>query len=72
MAKAKVIDYRRFPSPDPKRLGKQDVMRVVEVDGGARVVVRVPAEADTPEALKAAVKAELEDRGKNLNQEFEI
>lgn len=72
MAKVKVLDYRKIPSAEPKRMGKQDILRVIELEGGNRIAVRTPAEADTPEALKKAISSQLEERGKEIGREIEI
>ena len=69
---AKVIDYRKIPSPDPKRVGKQDSLYVVEASGGVRVVIRIPAESKDPDALKKAVQAELQERGQQIGRTLEL
>ena len=73
MAKqVKVIDYRKLPSPDPKRLGKFDRMYVVEPEAGVRVVVRIPDETYSDEKLRDAIRKELTERGTEVSRTIEI
>jgi len=73
MAKqAKVVDFRRVPSPDPKRLGKKDRIYVMEMDDGIKLVVRVPDEDFTDDKLREAIKAEVQDRGTEMARTIEL
>lgn len=70
--KIKITDHRILPSPDPKRLGKKDVLQVVEVDGVSTLVIRLPQEDYSDEKLKAEIQAQLEERGKHVGREIEL
>jgi len=70
--KIKIVDHRIIPSPDPKRLGKKDVLQVVEVEGAGTVVVRLPQEDHSDEKLKAEIKAQMEERSKHVGREIEL
>jgi len=70
--KVKVISMQRLPSADPQRLGKHDRLFVVEVAPGNNLVVRVPDEGFDEAKLAAAIKAELQERGKWVGRELEI
>jgi len=72
MAEVKIVDARRIPSPDPERLGKWDLMVQYEADGGVRGIVRVPDEAVTDEAVKAAVKADLAGRAAWVGRKLQV
>jgi hypothetical protein len=72
MAKFKVYDSRRILSFDPKRLGKEDLLFIVEIDGGVRFPLTLPVEGYTEAKLKEAVKARVTERGQFVGQEFEI
>ena len=67
-----VVDVRRMPSPNPQRMGKYDQMVVYELGPGQRFVLSLPAEGFTEETLRAAVKADLAERGKWLNREIKL
>ena len=73
MAKqAKILDYRKIPSSDPKRMGKYDRMFVVEPEAGVRLVIKVPDEDFTDAKLVDAIRAELVERGTQVNRSIEI
>ena len=59
-----VIDVRDLPSADTARMGKWDKIVVYEIDPEHRYSVSVPAETFTEDTLRAAVKADMEDRTK--------
>ena len=70
--KVTVVDYRVIPSPDAKRLGKKDILQVVEIDGGARFAIRLPEENSGDDALKAEIKRQMTERGANVGKVLEI
>ena len=70
--KAKVVDFRRFPSPDPKRLGKQDVLFVVQLEDGASLAIHLPSEKSSDADLKKAIEGELLERTKQVNRTIEL
>lgn len=71
-AEFKVIDTRRLPSPDPARMGQWDTLVVYELDPMRRYSVLVPGDPLTKEALVAAVKADLAERGQWQDQTFQL
>lgn len=70
--KVKIMSMQRLPSADPQRLGKYDRLFVVQVAAGNSLVVRVPDEGFDQAALQAAIKAELQERGKWVGREIEV
>lgn len=70
--KCKVLSMQRLPSADPQRLGKYDRLFVVEVAAGNTLVVRVPDEGFDEAKLQAAIRAELQERGKWVGRELEL
>ena len=67
-----VQDLRRLPSPDPTRMGKEDVIVTYQLaDGGFRLV-RLPSEGFDEDKLKAAVARELAERAKWAGKKFTV
>jgi hypothetical protein len=67
-----ITDTRRIASPDARRMGKQDLLVLYQTAEGRRGSVRVAAESATDATIAAAVKADLEDRGKWVNRTLTI
>jgi len=59
----RIIDVRKLPSPDPARYGRDDAIVLYETSPGARYSVRLPAEAMTEATIKAAITADIKERG---------
>lgn len=59
MAKFKVKDVRKVPSPDDNRVGRMDHLITYELDPFRVYMVRVPKEEVTEPDIVAAVKADL-------------
>ena len=70
--KVEIKDFRKIPSPDPKRLGKVDRVYIVETDPGVRLVIRVPDEDFTDAKLVEAIRAEIQTRGTEIAKPIEI
>jgi predicted Abi (CAAX) family protease len=68
----RVVEYHRVPSPNPQRIGKWDRMVWYETTPGQRYIVLVPDESFTEAALRAAVGADLKERGLWLNKTFQL
>lgn len=68
----KILDMKRLPSPDPERMGKLDRLFVIEAGQGIRLVVRLPDDGFDDDKLKAAVKAELAERGSWIGRQMEL
>jgi len=68
----RILDMRKLPSPDPARLGRDDMIVIYEHGAGQRSSVRLPAEALTEEAVKAAVTRDMEERGKWLGKTLQL
>ena len=67
-----VLDFREMPSADPARMGQYDCLVTWELAPGVRGVVRIPKEEYDEKALVAAVKAQMEERGKWVNRSFRL
>lgn len=70
--KVKIISMQRLPSADPQRLGKYDRLFAVEVAPGNSLIVRVPDEGFDESKLAAAIKVELQERGKWVGRELTL
>lgn len=67
-----IHDLRRIPSPDPQRMGKEDVLVTVLIEGGSYRIVRLPGEDFDEAKLKAAVKVQLAERAKWAGKKLSI
>lgn len=67
-----IVDMRKLPAGDPKRIGKYDMAVVYRVDTGEQYFTTIPAEEFTEDKLKAQVKIETEERGKLLGKKLTI
>jgi len=72
VADIKILDHRKVPSLDPARAGKDDDVISYSVNGTRGYMVRVPAEAATDAAIQAAIKADLERRGRLVGKTFTV
>ena len=70
--KFKVFDTRRVPSPDPDRVGQEDIVVMYELDPMRRYMVRIPAEKFSEEEMIHAVQKDMEERAKFAGKEYEI
>jgi hypothetical protein len=67
-----IRDVRELPSRDPLRPGKSDAIITVQALDGKIMVLRVPAEAVTEAAIKAALQAVLSKRSSWEGREITI
>lgn len=72
MAKFKVIDVRKIPSPDEDRVGKLDHLVTYQLDPFRTYMVRIPKDTIEADDIKAAVKADLEGIERFTGKEFEL
>ena len=72
MAKAKIIDIRDIPSPDPGRVGKMDSMIVYQLDAFRTYTTIMPKEDMTDDRVLERIKAEEAERTAWKAKEFEI
>ena len=68
----KVYKLRRNPAIDPKRRGKWDKIVIYELPDGERDAVVMPEETFDEAAMVAAVKADLQEKGKWQNKTFQL
>ena len=67
-----IIDVKRMPSLQPLRFGKVDIY-VQYKDGAGKVyTVTVPAEAATDDAIKAAIKSDVEGRTAWVGKQIQL
>lgn len=62
----------RIMSVDPTRRGKWDRIVAYSMDDGHGSAVFVPDEAFSEEAMRKAIKADMEDRSKWLGKSFPL
>jgi hypothetical protein len=67
-----VVDMRKLPAGDPKRIGKYDTAVVYRTETGEQYFTTIPAEDFTEAALAAQIKKETEERGKLLGKKITI
>jgi hypothetical protein len=72
MIKFKVVDVRRLPSADPRRMGKYDRLVMLELGPNLRDTVTVADEEFTEAKVKTAVEALMKERGAWVGREFEV
>jgi len=68
----KVIDIREFPSTDPKRVGKFDVVVTYQLDAFRTYIVTIPKEEFTEAKLKEVIRKELEEKERWIGREIEL
>jgi len=68
----KVIDIRRLPATDPKRMGRWDKVVIYELDDAQRHTVLVPEENLTDQVVIAAVRSDIKERGAWLGRSFQL
>jgi len=72
MAKFKVLDVRKIPSPDEHRIGQLDHLVTYKLDEFRTYMVRIPKDPITKDDIKDAVKADLEAIERFTGKEFEL
>lgn len=68
----KIVERKKLPSVDPKRLGKYDLIFVVELAPGDMIFVRVPDEEFTEEKLQDAIREQIKERGEWAGKELQV
>jgi hypothetical protein len=68
----KILDKRDFPSSDPKRIGKFDVVVTYQVDAFHTYLVTVPKETFSDSTLVEAIKKDIHEREAYVGKEFKI
>lgn len=68
----KILDHSTVPALDPARKGKEDEVVTYAVNGTRGYMVRVPKETATEGAIVAAIKADIERRGKLVGRTFSV
>lgn len=68
----KIVERKKLPSVDPQRLGRYDLIFVVEVAPGDVIFVRVPDDDFTEEKLQDAIRAQIKERGEWAGKELNI
>jgi hypothetical protein len=71
MAKFKVKDVRKIPSPDDDRVGRLDYLVTYELDAFRVYFVRIPKDTVDENDVIAAVKKDIEDAERFTGKEFE-
>ena len=71
MAKFKVLDVRKIPSPDEGRAGMLDHLVTYQLDPFRTYIVRIPKDTISEEDLTEAVKKDLEGIERFTGKEFE-
>lgn len=70
MAKFKVLDVRKIPSPDEGRVGRLDHLVTYQLDPFRTYMVRVPKDSIEENDIVEAVKADLEAIERFTGKEF--
>jgi len=68
----KILDVRDFPSTDPTRIGKFDVIVTYQLDAFRTYLITIPKEQFNEESLKAAIRKELTEKEKWMGKEIKI
>jgi hypothetical protein len=61
-----------LPSQDPGRLGKMDALVNYQVPNVGAFTIRIPAEGITPAIVEAAIKKDVPNRAKFINQSLKL
>jgi hypothetical protein len=72
MAEVTIRDTRRVPSLDPNRRGKFDRLVTFTTEDNAVLLVTIPDDTFTDASLHAAIKKEIEERGKLVGKKLTI
>lgn len=72
MAKFKVLDVRKIPSPDEARVGRLDHLVTYQLDPFRTYMVRIPKDSIEESDIMEAVKADLESIERFTGKEFSI
>jgi len=70
--KVKILDTRDFPSTDPARTGKFDVVVTYQLDAFRTYIITIPKELFSETKLKEVIAKDLEEKQKWQNKELEI
>jgi len=68
----KIVERKKLPSVDPQRLGRYDLIFVVELTPGDVIFVRVSEEDFTEEKLLAAIRDQVKERGEWAGKELTL
>jgi len=60
------------PAIDPDRMGKTDVLVTYRIGPYQSGMVRIPKEKFAEEAVKAAIKADVESKAKYVGMRFKV
>ena len=72
MAKFKVVDVRKIPSPDAGRIGRLDHLVTYQLDQFRTYMVRIPKDVIEEKDVTDAVRADLEGIERFTGKEFEL
>jgi hypothetical protein len=66
----KVLDTREFPSTDPARVGKLDVIVTYQTDPYRVYMITLPKDDFSEDKLKSAIKKEMAERARLIGKEL--
>jgi hypothetical protein len=72
MADVVIRDTRKVPALDPGRRGKMDRIVTFSTEDNAVLLVTLPEESYSDAALHAAIKKELDERGKLVGKKLTV
>jgi len=67
-----IVDIRKVPSVEPDRLGKFDYLVTYRIDPTHVYVIRIPEEKFNEEALKEAIKKDIEERTRWIGKKIAL
>ena len=70
--KFKIIDTRRIPSAEPSRVGKLDYLVTYQLDAYRTYMVTIPADELTEDAIREAVRKDLEAMSRFVGKELNL
>jgi len=68
----KIVDTREYPSIDPARMGKFDVIITYQTDAFHTYLVTLPKDGLSEEKIKEAIKKEMTEREKWIGKDIKI
>lgn len=67
-----IVDVRKLPAPDPKRIGQSDTFVSFRKDGRAIDTLIIPIDTNDIKVIETAIAKELTSRAKAIGHKFNL
>lgn len=71
-AEITIVDIRDVPATEPGRIGKLDVLVTYQIDPAHVYMIRIPKEEFSEEALREAIRKDIEEKRKWIGKVMKV